>query len=132
MDINCQILVAEHVEFDPTIKKHSIYNIHNKIEVPTFPSAIVTQVYFKYTFKEDLDSDNIICHIKIFEPSKEIIYEAILPELINFRDSKMKPGIDGVVELRLPVYMEGNYEYAIYANEKKLCSYPVYIEKNLI
>jgi len=131
MNINCQILVAENVEFNPTIKKHSIYNILNKIEVPIFPSAIVTHVYFKYYFQSGLDFDNVICHIKIIDPSNETIYEAILPELINLRHPEMTPGIDGVVELRFPVYMEGNYEYAIYANDKKISSYPVYLERNI-
>ncbi len=131
MNINCQILVAENVEFNPTIKKHSIYNILNKIEVPTFPSAIVTQVYFKYNFQTELNLESIICHIKIFDPANEAIYEAILPELINLRGPEMIPGIDGVVELRFPVYMEGIYEYCIYANDKKICSYPVYLERNM-
>ncbi|MEY8741546.1 hypothetical protein AB9M62_18885 [Bacillales bacterium AN1005] len=131
MNINCQILVAENVEFNPITKKHSIFTILNRLEVPVFPSAIITQVYFKYNFESELDLDNIICHIKVFDPANEPIYEAILPELINLRGPEMKPGIDGVIELRFPVYTEGNYEYSIYANDTKLCSYPVYIERNI-
>ncbi|WP_214481966.1 hypothetical protein [Bacillus sp. SM2101] len=130
MDIKCQIILAEKIDYDPAIKKHSIFNIINKILVPTIPAAVVTQVYFKYRFNPGIKLDNTICHMKIFDPNNESIYEAVLPELKNLRSSFMTPGIDGVVEVRIPVCMTGNYEYVIYAKDIKLCSYPLYIDLN--
>ena len=40
----------------------------------------------------------------------------------------MKPGIDGVVEIRFPVVESGEYEYVVYTQNEKIFSYPIYIE----
>lgn len=129
MDIKCQILIAEKVDFNLNTKQHTIFNVLNKVLVPTFPSVIITDVYFKYYFKEHLVLNDYLCEIKILDPTGEVTYEAVLPELMNYRELEMIPGIDGVVEIRLPVYEKGNYEYSIFINNEKICSYPLFIDK---
>ncbi|MGE7999052.1 hypothetical protein ACQKOF_10295 [Lysinibacillus sp. NPDC093190] len=129
MDINCQILIAEKVEFDPIVKQHTIHNVLNRVSVPTFPTVLITYVYSKFIFTKEILLEDCLCEIKVSDPSGEIVYEAVLPDLSNFRSPEMSPGIDGAVEIRFPVYISGNYEYTVYANNKKLFKYPLYIDE---
>ncbi|MGE7091121.1 hypothetical protein ACQKII_06590 [Lysinibacillus sp. NPDC048646] len=129
MDINCQILVAENIEFDPIVKQHTIFNVLNRMSVPTFPTVAITNVYFKYLFNEDIELDSCVGSVKVLDPLDEIVYEAMLPELKNFRIKEMFPGIDGMVEIRFPVHISGNYKYIIYANNEELCRYPLFIDE---
>ncbi len=129
MDISCQILIAEEVKFDPNVNQHSIINVLNKVSVPAFPTVLITHVYFKFLFTNEILLHDCLCEIKISDPSGEIVFGAVLPELSNFRSSEMSPGIDGAIEIRVPVYISGNYEYTIYANNEKIFNYPLYIEE---
>ncbi|AHN23689.1 hypothetical protein [Lysinibacillus varians] len=129
MNIKCQILVAENIEFDPIGKQHTIFNVLNRMSVPTIPAAAVTNVYFKYLFNEDLELNSCVCSVKVLDPLDELVYEAMLPELKNFRIKEMFPGIDGMVEIRFPVLISGNYKYIIYANNEEIFRYPLYIDK---
>lgn len=129
MDINCQILVAENIEFDPIGKQHTIFKVLNRMSLPTFPTVAITNVYFKYLFNEELALNSYVCSVKVLDPLDEIVYEAMLPELKNFRSKEMLPGIDGMVEIRFPVTISGNYKYVICANNEEICKYPLYIDK---
>ena len=53
-DISCQFLIAERVLLIQK-KKHSAYNILNKITVPTLPAAVITNVLFKFSFSKEQD-----------------------------------------------------------------------------
>ncbi|EON73764.1 hypothetical protein [Lysinibacillus sphaericus] len=129
MGINCQILVAENIEFDPIGKQHTIFNVLNRMSVPIFPTAAITNVYFKYLFNEELELNSYVCSVKVLDPLDEIVYEAMLPELKNFRIKEMVPGIDGMVQIRFTALISGNYKYIIYANNEEICRYPLYIDK---
>lgn len=127
-DISCQFLIAERVLFDSKEKRHSAYNILNKITVPILPAAVITNVLFKFSFSKEQDLTELENKICVLDPSKNNVYIGQLPKLKNLREAVMKPGIDGVVEIRFPVVESGEYEYVVYTQNEKIFSYPLYIE----
>ncbi|PFJ16990.1 hypothetical protein COD67_22420 [Bacillus cereus] len=126
--ISCQIIIAENIKFDSKEKKHTAYNILNKINVPTLPSAVITSVLFKFHFSEKEKLEEIKNEIRVYNSNRESVFSGQLPRLKNFRDERMTPGIDGVIEIRFPVMESGKYEYVVYSNNHKIFSYPLFID----
>ncbi|MEC3196095.1 hypothetical protein P9Z84_25855 [Bacillus cereus] len=127
-NISCQIIIAENIMFDPKEKKHTAYNILNKIHVPTLPSAVITSVLFKFHFSEKENLEEIQNEIRVYNSNREIVFSGQLPNLKNFRDKGMIPGIDGVIEIRFPVMESGKYEYVVYSHNEEIFSYPLFID----
>ncbi|WP_088344582.1 hypothetical protein [Bacillus cereus] len=127
-NISCQILIAENITFDPKEKKHTAYNILNKIIVPILPASVITSVLFKFQFSEGDKLEEINNKILVYNSNEEIVYSGQLPKLKNLRDSRMTPGIDGVIEIRFPVMESGKYEYVVYSNNQKIFTYPLFID----
>jgi hypothetical protein len=127
-NISCQILIAENIMFDPKEKKHTAYNILNKITVPILPASVITSVLFKFQFSEEDGLEEINNKILVYNSNEEIVYSGQLPKLKNLRDNRMTPGIDGVIEIRFPVMEIGKYEYVVYSNNQKIFTYPLFID----
>ncbi|MHA4414352.1 hypothetical protein ACX163_24685 [Bacillus cereus] len=127
-NISCQILIAENIMFDPKEKKHTAYNILNKITVPILPASVITSVLFKFQFSEEDELEEINNKILVYNSKEEIVFSGQLPKLRNFRDKGMVPGIDGVIEIRFPVMESGKYEYVVYSDNHKIFSYPFFID----
>lgn len=122
---NTQILIADNIIFDKKTNMHSIERIRNCVEVKTFPSAIVKDIFIKLS---NIDDKEHVIGIKIEDDDRSVLFFFNHSDLKNMRETKMISGIDMSAKIRFVVKHEGNYFIEIYVDNVKKQSYPLYVK----
>ncbi|WP_159888751.1 hypothetical protein [Paenibacillus puerhi] len=120
-----QMLVAEKVIFNDEAKKHSISTVLNKLIVPTIPSVAIADVYMKIVIPRS-KLDMIVgmkASLQVVNEAGILVNDKDLPDIMNYREVDMIPGIDISTNFRFLVLETGIYTYLLYVGENVLASY---------
>lgn len=125
MELKGSLIIAEKMDYNPILKRHSISNILNSIEVPVLPSALITDVLVKFILPNTDYFEE--AYVEVRAPDQEIVFKSNIIEIQNYRPLDVTPGMDANFNARFAVLEEGNYIYKLHAKEKLLFEYPLYV-----
>lgn len=123
-DVIVSMLIAKEIEFNQDEKYHNIFEVLNRVYVPTLPAVVITDVLVKILVPIDKVDEltGIEPEIHIFDKDDRLISNFFLPSFENLRTSENLPGIDIQTNIRFPVKVEGIYEYRLYFKNIHRCS----------
>lgn len=122
-----QLVVAEKVEFDPTIKNHSIIHIKNRVSVRTYPAVAIIHVWIKLWLKTE-ERQSVI--LSMYHPSGQMLLHNRIDQIVSVRPAGMPPGMDMQREIRVVVTQPGIYPLILLdAEQNVIAEYPLYISK---
>jgi hypothetical protein len=125
MEIKANIIVGKEIKFDPYQGSHSINSVLNSLQVPLFPSAIITNVMIKMLLPTNDYLGSV--HMDVVAPDQIIVTSCAEIDIKNYRSAASIPGMDACIQLRFAVTEEGNYFYRLMAYDKVITEYPLFI-----
>ncbi|REK71910.1 hypothetical protein [Paenibacillus paeoniae] len=122
-----QLVVADKIEFDSTLKNHSIIHIKNRVAVRTYPAVAIIQVWIKLWLKNDQRQS---VTLSMYNPSGTMLIHNRIDQIVSVRPPGMPPGMDMQREIRAVVTQPGIYPFILRdAEQNVIAEYPLYISK---
>ncbi|WP_410770747.1 hypothetical protein [Fontibacillus sp. BL9] len=126
MSISASMLVADRINFDSFNYTHSIGRVLNRLEIPSFPNAVVTDVYLKIRLPNPAFMET--AQILVYAPDQMLEVESPIIEIKNYRPYKEFPGMDASMNVRFAAVEEGSYIYRLVIGQNLIViDYPLYI-----
>ncbi|WP_405154880.1 hypothetical protein [Paenibacillus sp. FSL K6-0108] len=124
-DIKVSLLVANEILFNNAIKRHSINDVLNLVEVPYIPCAVKTHVLVKILFpKRDFQEEG---YMDIVAPDGLMELNTPIMKIMNFRPHPANPGMDASLQINFAVVEEGTYKYRFYVRHQLVAEYPLQV-----